>query len=171
MSDRVVFGILGAVLIGLGVTFFIYEGLTIRRHYRAPEWPVTSGTITYSSFEKSSWLVGLYSESSARVEYDYSVDGTKYANNVISFLADDVTDTANESHALGQAMAYSAFRRVTVHYDPAAPGTSCLITSGPLRLGSTILTFVVGLLFLALGLLCAIFGVKKKESAEAAPAI
>jgi hypothetical protein len=164
LSDDKKVGLMGLAMIGVGCLFFAMVATDVRNHYRAPAWPTATGTVTNASFEKQSWALGLFSESSARVDYDYVVGGQKYSNDTISFLADDITNTSSESGALGAALGYSLFNKVTVHYNPSSPGTSCLVVSGPFRIGSAILSSFGGLLFFSLGLLLAVLAFKKRNA-------
>lgn len=168
LSDNTKAGLAGLVMLGIGCFFLGVEATEVRNHYRAPSWPTVPGTVTHASFEKTSWALGLYSESSARVDYDYTVGGQKYSNDTISYLADDVTETSAESSALGATLSYSTFSTVTVHYDPSSPDTSCLVVSGPFRIGSAIFISIMGLLFFSLGTFFTVLVFKKSKAAGSA---
>ncbi len=158
---------IGMLAVGLlGVYVFIGE---IRNHYAAPAWPTTKGRVTHAWTERQSWLLGLFSQGSARVEYAYEVGGKRFTGNTISFLADDATHTSDRSAAFGAALAYAAVPNVTVHYDPESPGTSCLVTTGPLRLGPLVLPTVGLLLLVGLGALLVMLAVKPAPSDSASP--
>lgn len=104
----------------LGV-FLVLFGLVLRRmNARAAAWPSTEGEITRSAVVVDPDDGG----SSADIRYRYVVGGDAFSSGQFSF------DARNSSAASERRLveAFPVGRKVSVHYDPANPGTAVLET-------------------------------------------
>ncbi|MFT3890215.1 MAG: DUF3592 domain-containing protein [Anaerolineales bacterium] len=128
-------------LAGLAILFTGFR--TYQRSKQAANWLTVTGKVTTSKLINP---MGNDRKQYARIEYEYSVLGTNYVSNKISFsqlmgFDDTALGTAEE-----KVKKFPAGRSVTVYYDPQEPQRAVLETGGNSGL------LILGGLFLAAAL-------------------
>jgi len=107
--------------VGIGLTIYAY-GL----HGKAKaskNWPPADGTISSSSVSQHKSSSKDSTTYHAEVYYKYSVNGTNYSNNQVTF---GDYGSGSPGHAQKIVNRYPAGKTVTVYYNPATPEESVL---------------------------------------------
>jgi hypothetical protein len=109
--------------VGVGVTAWGWSVLSNAK--ASVSWPSVGGRVISSSVERhtSSGSRGSSTTYGAEVQYDYTVDGTKYSADRVSF---GDYSSSSPGHARGIVNRYPAGSEVSVHYDPARPDVAVL---------------------------------------------
>jgi hypothetical protein len=143
--------LLALAMFAVGIILAVWGGRQVFEAYNSKNWPTTEGTITSSYVHKRE---GSPSDKNkqptyhVKINYEYTVDGTRYTGERIRF-----TDNADRGRdkAKGLADEYFADQTVTVYYNPEDPGIAIL---KPGFVFSTFIPFLGGLAFLFAGILC-----------------
>ena len=144
--------LVGGGIAALTVLFVLVFGLVLlaREVRQVKVYESTEGEITVSEVvapdSRAPGSPGTH-QSQARIEYTYEVAGTPYTGKGRTGLLEQSTDEAAVQALVDR---YPVGRKVRVHFDPAAPGTSVL------EPGFTVLSIAltaVGLLLLVIALL------------------
>lgn len=112
---------------GLGLGLLLL-GLGMRRYSnQAASWPSAPGKIVRSEVESYRKRIGSGGNMTTMyrpvVEFTYAVRGREYRGNQITLMTEV---SGSEAYAGKVAAKYPAGSTVTVHYDPANPGTAAL---------------------------------------------
>lgn len=144
---------LGFALMVFGILFEIKSVQFFSKVKDALSWPATEGKVissiveTYRGYEKTSYT--------ARVVYGYSVNGTKYSSDNVSFETEEHTDYFYATQLVSK---YPVDKLVTVYYQPDDPSIAVLELSE-----EPYVSVVAVLFFVGIGLLILIFGIVKYQ--------
>ncbi len=112
-------------LIGLALVFAGYR--TYRKSDESISWPTTMGTVKTSEVRRT---VGANNEFHSYIEYEYSVLGTDYVSNKVTFGELAGFQDIKKSIAQKAVNRYPAGSTVTVYYDPQDPKKAVLQRGG-----------------------------------------
>ena len=125
--------ILMLALLGVGVTMALVGGRRVYLAQASQGWPTVMGKVTGSRVQKTPLDTSPVHDLTgpARyiyfyrpvVSYTYSVDGTPYTSDTVSF---ERIGTGGEADAQAVSRQYPVGLPVTVHYDPDDPVVACL---------------------------------------------
>ncbi|PYE53165.1 DUF3592 domain-containing protein [Deinococcus yavapaiensis] len=110
----------GLGLLVVALIFTLLLGALTQRGLRSLAWPTTSGTVTDSRVAWS--LSDGKTRYSARVEYVYTVAGRTYRSSQRTYRSSE----SSEAYARDIVARLPKGRRVSVHFDPAAPARAVL---------------------------------------------
>jgi hypothetical protein len=128
-------------LIGLGI---VLAGVrTYRKSNQASNWNTATGKITSSEVTHTS---GSKIQYYSRIEYEYSVLGTNYISNKVTFAQLMGIDDTAKGAAEGKVKKFPAGSAVTVYYDPGDPRRAVIQKGGDSSL------LILGGLFMAFAL-------------------
>jgi hypothetical protein len=137
------------VSILIGAVIALYGGCQVKEGLATSSWPTVEGVITASSTtskrESASIGSGRTTVYRAKVEYTYEVNGERIVGDRITVRS---RWRGNSRAADDDRMKYRRDAAVTVHYDPADPGSSVL---EPGVNTSSYGWFALGLLMLVVG--------------------
>lgn len=126
-KSRAVFVILGLLFFAAGIGMVFWWGIpTLQKAKASTSWPTTRGVVVASDIERD------VSEDHddrrsvtyhARVTCEYTVAGTIYNCNTVSF---GQYGSSNRNHARQIVNRYPVGKTVDVHYDPEKPASAVL---------------------------------------------
>jgi Protein of unknown function (DUF3592) len=121
---------LAKIIIVVGIplyaVFLFFQVVAFYHSIRSCNWPKTTGLITQSELDKV--YTGEGAHNTAKISYRYSVNGTQFVNNVVSFgLFRGMLTWGDADRKLRD---FPIGKSVDVYYDRKDPGTSCLIPGG-----------------------------------------
>jgi len=149
MVKKIIF--LVVFLVGIGIVSYAYTLYSKSR--AAADWPTTTGRIVSSAVDSYRSRSGSGSSSRtttmyrAEISFQYTVKGRSYVSDQVSF-GDHSSSTSGGIREIVNR--YPAASTATVYYDPADPATAIL---EPGKLGGLWIPFVVGGMFLLVGIL------------------
>ncbi|QSQ18770.1 DUF3592 domain-containing protein [Pyxidicoccus parkwayensis] len=137
---------MAGLMLVVGLALAYGGARTVVRAHQSASWPTTDATITSSSVETlRSRRGGVRFHPDVR--YQYSVAGTLYSANTISFGGNDA-GTLSDAQVVTHH--FASGNHVPVHYEPADPSVACLevghagIASYVLALGGLALVAIAG---------------------------
>jgi hypothetical protein len=122
---------LAKVILVLGIPFWaivLWPQLNeLESSFRSRNWPVAKGTILKSKVEKHTDVHGI-PHSTAKIEYDYVVNGKRFENTKVAFgLARGELTWGDADRKVA---AWPKGKAAAVHYNPDQPTVSCLERGG-----------------------------------------
>jgi hypothetical protein len=145
------------IFIVVGASLVIFGIRDIFRAKASDSWPATTGTVIKSSVESyqsssgSKRNAGGSTMYHADISYEFTVEGRTFNGKRVSY---GDYNSSNQSHAQGIVDHYPKGKAVSVHYMSGNPD-ECLLQPGLEAMSW--LKPVIGLVFLAAGILMAIF--------------
>ena len=137
----------GIGLLVAGVAGLARDGVAAYRTTASSQWQSVPGHITSSAIDvqRTTYVRVMVDSWLPVVQYEYSVHGTKYQGNTLSFVR-----SYQKKDALAIKNEYQPGRIVRVYYSPSHPRQSVLLPGGPVKLAALIMEAAVGLGGLAL---------------------
>ncbi|OHA46106.1 MAG: hypothetical protein A3A80_00685 [Candidatus Terrybacteria bacterium RIFCSPLOWO2_01_FULL_44_24] len=150
------------IFIVIGAALTIFWGIpTARNAMESKNWPLSEGRITVSDVSENYDSDNNGKTYSAKVAFEYTVNGRQYVGSRVTFGDYDSSDPA---HASGIVMRYPVGESVQVYYDPDEPKTSVL---EPGTSWSSFVGLGAGGIFSLIGIIGFAFALKKVRSGGA----
>jgi hypothetical protein len=129
MKGRTVLIVLGVVFLGVGIGISTWGSSVLKNAKASSSWPIVEGKVVASDVERERSTSGTGGERrtsttyKANVFYEYSVDGTKYSSDKVSF---GEYSSSNQRHARQIVNRYRKGKIVQVYYNPGKPDVAVL---------------------------------------------
>lgn len=148
MGKRILF--LAFAVIGVAVLLWGYDAY--KKSQEAKDWPTTEGKVISSEVGSHRSRSGGHSTTiySAKVIFEYSVNGKAYTSKKVSFGEYGSSSRRDAQKVFDK---YPATKAVIVYYNPAKPEIAIL---EPGKIGGLWIPFIVGAGFVIVGILGAI---------------
>jgi len=139
----------GAIFVIVGYLVAYVMGLPLIEQAKASsKWPTTSGLVLKSKVSSHRSNNSSSSTYSAKVSYQYQVEGKKFESEMVWFGGD--VSTSNKSMVRETVKKYPVDQKVIVHYNPEDPEIAVL---EPGVFKTTYFYYLFGWLFLGVGIL------------------
>lgn len=152
MGRRILF----LVLVAIGVGALIWGYGSYKKSQEAKSWPTTEGKVISSEVDsrfsrsKGGTRSRHKTNYSAKVLFEYDVDGKTYTSDKVS-LAEYSSSVRSEAQQVVDK--YPVNESVIVYYDPTNPEIAIL---EPGKLGGIVIPFIIGGMFVLCGILGAV---------------
>jgi hypothetical protein len=130
-----VMGLVGGMLVLIGCGGFVAVVYDYRLAQQAVAWPTTDGVVTengvrsWQDSERNGNYIRYVTRYAPEVTYAWHVGGVAYEGHRIAIVDDSFDDEA-DAREVG-LVGLGVGDHVTVHYDPASPGTALLDVRSP----------------------------------------